>query len=222
LDISALITKTIAETRPDEPRRYIGASGIGKMCARAIWYGFVGAEQQPIPAGLRASFDIGKRLEGLLLDYMEQAGLNVVRPTEGNDHLFYQDSEIPLFQGHADGILIVPGGEQAIIEIKTAKSSSFSQFKSRGLRKWNETYFAQIQSYMGMSGYKRGVLVAINKDSSEIHHEWVEYDDVYYHELRCKAAVISVCEEPPEKINRSPLFVVCNMCPYKRICHAGN
>ncbi len=220
MDISALIIKTIAETQPDEPRRYIGASGIGKMCARAIWYGFVGAEQQPVTPRLRTSFDIGKRLEGLILDYMEMAGLRVVRPTMENNRLFYQDSEVPLFQGHADAVLIIPGGECAIIEIKTAKSSSFAQFKSRGLRKWNETYFAQIQSYMGMSGYKRGVLVAINKDSSEIHHEWVEYDDIYYHELRCKAAVISVCEEPPEKINRSPLFMVCNMCPYKRICHA--
>lgn len=219
MDISALITKTIAEAQPDEPRRYIGASGIGKKCNRAIWYGFVGAERESPPPALKTTFEIGKRLEGLLLDYMQEANLNVVRPTEENNHLFYQDEEIALFQGHADAILIMPGGECAIVEIKTAKSSSFAQFKNKGLREWQESYYAQLQSYLGMSGYKRGVLLAINKDTSELHHEWVNYDDVYYHELRTKAAVISVCEEPPEKLNANAIYYVCNKCEFRKICH---
>lgn len=219
MDLSGIITKTIAESIPDEPRRYIGASGIGKSCNRAIWYGFVGAEREAPSASLKTTFEIGKRLEGLLLDYMESAKLNIVRPTLHNNNLFYQDKEISLFQGHSDAILILPGSECVIVEIKTAKSSSFAQFKSKGLRAWQESYYAQLQAYLGMSGYKRGVLLAINKDTSELHHEWVDYDDIYYHELRCKAAVISVCEEPPEKINSNAIFYICNRCEFRKICH---
>lgn len=219
MDISAIITKAIAEFPNDEPRRYIGASSIGKKCNRAIWYGFHGAESSAIPPSLRTTFDVGKRLEGLVLDYMEQAGLSVVRPSPGNSYLFYQDSESPIFQGHADGLLILPHSASVILEIKTAKSSSFSQFKKHGLKQWQETYYAQLQSYMGMSGYERAVLVAINKDSSELHHEWVDYDDVYYHELRCKAVAIAGAEDAPPKINNSPLFILCNRCSFKGVCH---
>ena len=219
MDLSAIITKTIAESPKDEPRRYIGASGIGKKCNRAIWYGFVGAEREDPSAALKTTFEIGKRLEGLLLDYMESAKLNVVRPNACNKHLFFKDKEIPLFQGHADALLVLPGSMVCIVEIKTAKSSSFTQFKAKGLRAWQESYFAQLQSYLGMSGYKRGVLLAINKDTSELHHEWVDYDDIYYHELRCKAAVISACEEPPEKINSNAIYYICNRCEFRKICH---
>lgn len=219
MDISQIITKTISESPKDEPRRYIGASGIGKKCNRAIWYGFVGAERESPSPTLRTTFEIGKRLEGLLLDYMEDSQLKIVRPTKENDFLFFQDSEVPLFQGHADALLVLPGSDVCLVEIKTAKSSSFAQFKSKGLRVWQESYYAQLQAYLGMSGYKRGVLLAINKDTSELHHEWVDYDDVYYHELRCKAAVISVCEEPPEKLNANAIFYVCNKCEYRKICH---
>lgn len=221
MDISALITKTIADSPPDEPRRYIGASSIGRKCLRSIWYGFMGEEGEPHPPKTKISFAIGKRLEGLLLDYMEQAGLSIIRPCKENKFLLYQDKEIPLFRGHADALMLPKDEGAVVVEIKTAKSSSFAQFKGRGLRIWQEAYFAQLQAYMGMSGYKRGLMLAVNKDASELHHEWVDYDDIYYHELRAKASVISKCTEPPERINKSPLFIVCSMCNYKRICHAN-
>jgi hypothetical protein len=219
MDLSGIITKTIAQTPQDSPRRYIGASGIGKKCNRAIWYSYMGAASEAPPPSLKTSFDIGKRLEGLLLDYMEQAGLHIVHPSIENDFLLLQDDTYPLFQGHADAFLMLPDESPVVVEIKTAKCSSFKQFQNKGLRGWQETYYAQLQSYMGMSGYKRGVLLAVNKDTSELHHEWVKYDDIYYHELKTKARAIMLCEEPPEKINRSPLYFLCNTCSFKRVCH---
>lgn len=221
MDISAIITKTIADLPKDEPRAYIGASSIGHPCDRAIWYGFKGADSEPFNAELKTTFDIGKRLEPMILDYMELAKLVIVRPSEKNNFLLYKDKEAPLFQGHADALILREGQAPAIVEIKTARSSSFANFKSKGLLVWNEAYFAQIHAYMGMAGYSEGVLVAINKDSSEIHHEWVVYDDVYYHELRAKAKTIARMKEPPERLNKNPIFYVCNRCQYRRICHVN-
>lgn len=220
MDISALITKTIAESPPDEKRHYIGASSIGNKCSRAIWYGYRGAEsQQPSPS-LKTTFDIGKRLEGMLLDYMEQAGLNIVRPCEDNKFLFCRDHMVPTFQGHCDALLLLPKEAPVVVEIKTANTASFSQFKNKGLIAWRESYYAQLQAYLGMFGYNRGVLLAIDKNTSELHHEWVIYDDIYYHQLRNKALDIFNAVEPPEKLNRNPIFYVCNSCQYRRTCHA--
>lgn len=219
INISEIITRSIINSYNQELRQYIGASSIGNKCNRAIWYGFVGEKQSELKPELMTAFDVGKRLESLILDYMDFSNLNVVRPTKNNNYLFFQDSDVLEFQGHADGILILPGGERAIVEIKTAKSSSFAKFKSKGLRLWQEQYFSQLQSYLGMSKYSKGVLIAINKDSSEIHHEWVEYDDIYYSELKTKASSIAKSKEPPDRINKSPLFYTCNMCCYKEICH---
>lgn len=220
MDISALITKTIAETPQDAPRYYIGASSIGNKCSRAIWYGFVGAESTNPSPSLRTTFDIGKRLESLLLGYMEQSGFNLAHATPENNQLFLQDKDVPVFQGHCDALLLLPSSSPMIIEIKTANTASFSKFKAHGLREWREGYYAQLQSYLGMSGYKRGVLLAIDKNTSELHHEWVDYDDIYYHELKMKALAISTIGEPPEKLNRSPLFWICSMCQYRKVCHA--
>lgn len=220
MDISAIITKAIADSPQDAPRNYIGASSIGKQCARAIWYGFVGAESTNPSPSLRTTFEIGKRLEGLLLDYMEEAGLILTRPSKDND-LFFSDADVPVFQGHCDALLHIPSTATVIVEIKTANTASFSRFKHHGLREWNKTYYAQMQSYLGMSGFKRGILLAIDKNTSELHHEWVDYDDIYYHELKMKALAISVIGEPPEKINKNPIYFLCNSCFYRKTCHAN-
>lgn len=221
MDLTSIITKTIAELPTDEPRKYIGASSIGHDCNRSIWYGYNGAPKAGIPAQLRTTFDIGKRLESLPLDYLEQSGLTIVKPTKENDWLFCKDNDVSFFQGHMDALLMLSNESPIVVEIKTAKNSSFNNFKNKGLRIWSSAYHAQLQSYMGMSGYRRAVLIAINKDTSEFHHEWVEFDQKFYSELKMRALAIGSIDEPPERINRSPLFIVCKNCCYRGVCH-GN
>ena len=98
MDISGIITKSIISLYNQEIRKYIGASSIGNKCDRAIWYGFVGEKQNELKPELMTTFDVGKRLEGLILDYMDAANLNVVRPTKNNNYLFFQDSDVLEFQ----------------------------------------------------------------------------------------------------------------------------
>lgn len=221
MDLTAIIAKTILELPQDEPRKYIGASSIGHACSRAIWYGFHGSKRQPIKPNVRVTFDIGKRLETLPIEYLRKAGFHVTEPTQENSWLFYQDKDVPIFQGHADGLLLMPQEKPAILEIKTAKNSLFQMFKNKGLRAWSPTYYAQAQAYMGMSGYKKAALIAVNKDTSEFHHEWVNFDDEFYSQLKMKALAISTIDEPPERINKSPLFLTCQNCSYKGVCHGS-
>jgi len=221
MDITKLISESISKQEHEDPRRYIGASSIGKECSRAIWYGLHNIQGNAISPQLRTTFKIGKILENMILDDVGKLGFELERPEEINNYLFCREENLQIFQGHMDAILYLNRDCPVVFEAKTCKNSSFNSFKKDGLRAWSQTYFAQLQSYMGMTGIHSACLLALNKDTSEYHHEWVDYDDIYYHELVAKACDISDATEPPERINKSPLYYVCASCRFKEVCHGG-
>lgn len=223
------INNTLREEIANEPKRnYIGASAIGHPCSRKIWYEFNGYDGEPISEKLKFTFDIGKIIEKRILDYFDLYldGHNFV---DYNNNEF-QDKTIKKFQGTCDAVIriitIEPDikgsfSQLIILEIKTANNASFNKFKKDGLKIWNEQYYAQCQSYMGMSDIHQSILLAINKDTSEMHEEWIEYDDIYYQMLKQKAKDIIEAKEAPRRINNSPLFYICHMCKFKNICHSN-
>ncbi len=199
-----------------EHRDYIGASSIGNPCQRSIWYRYNNAVAEPISPKLRRTFAIGKRLEGVVLDCLEQAGVNLARTWYD-----LKDAEVPVFQGHIDAMWMnEDGSPRAIIEVKTARDSSFKIFVNRGLKYWYPVYFAQIQAYMGMSGVHEAYIIALNKDTSELHDEHVSFDSMFYEDLKRKAQRIADSDEPPDRINNSPMYFVCRGCSFKGICHS--
>lgn len=222
MDLVKLVYDCIETTKKDEKRLYIGASSIGHACRRYIWYSMKGMRADGLNAKNYITFEIGKRLETMVLEYLEKADIDVERADSTNKHLLFEDRDIDIFRGHADAILRFGYDNPVVLEVKTAKNSSFERFKSKGLLQWSEIYYAQLQSYMGMSDIKQGVLLAINKDNSELHCEWVNFDANYYAKLRDKAVSIERSESAPEKINQSPLYMLCNRCCFKSICHSGD
>jgi hypothetical protein len=214
--ISSLIDKAVERTHVEEERNYIGASSIGHTCARAIWYAFKGTERKPLTAKQIRTFEIGKRLELMIKEEIKLLGFKLIDELQLTT---CYDDEVTVFQGSVDGILEIDG-KLVILEIKTAKDSSFKLFVNKGLRKWRPEYYSQVQAYMGMKGIDTAYILAINKDTSELHDEYVQFDDFFYHELKAKAKMISKAEEPPERINKSPLYYICSMCNYKETCHA--
>ncbi len=209
------LTKRIEsqEVKEEERRTYIGASLIGSECLRQIWYEYTGASAEPISLKLKRTFEIGKRLEGLVIDLIQDCGITVLSEVAANK-LF--DKGLDFFQGTMDAYL--PDYE-AILEIKTAKDASFKLFVKSGLKKWNPRYYAQIQSYMGMSGIFSACILVLNKDNSEIWDEFVNYDPDFYESLRQKAKLINDAKIPPPRINGSPLWYQCKSCKFRKICH---
>lgn len=214
ISIVKIIEETIRNRPKDERRQYIGASQIGHKCDRAIWYAFNGFEKECDSVKMQKVYDAGRIFENLILDYIIAGGIIV----EGIERAC-EDEEIPMFRGHMDGVLMLPNQDPIVLELKTSKASSFARFVQHGLMAWAPQYYDQLQSYMGMTGYKNGVLVAINKDSSELHEEWVKFDEIHYASIKEKVKRIINASETPEKINRSPLFYVCQMCNFRRVCH---
>ena len=219
MDLVKIIDEAILNQAPDEHRRYIGASSIGNDCGRSIWLSYNGVKGKPWTAKQRRTLEIGKRLEDMMLDYIELAGFKITRPEKGSNGIPCQDDEVPIFRGNMDGLLHLTDTHVVVLEIKTAKASEYKKFVDVGLKSWKPTYYAQLQSYMGMKKLKNAVIFVLNKDSSEWHCEWVEYDDIYFHELRVKALAISTVDDEPKKINENASYWICQMCKFKDVCH---
>lgn len=206
------LTKLLEENYvPRETSRdYIGASSIGSECLRQIWYECKGYEGEALSPKIKRTFAIGKQLESLILDELEQAGMYIVR-----DWWELVDEDLPYFRGHVDAI----ADNDTIIEIKTAKDSSHKLFVKNGLLRWQPKYYAQVQAYMGMSGIEKAIVIVLNKDSSELWDEEIKLDSNYYEGLRFKAEVIYESTKEPVRINNSPAFYMCKICKFKKICH---
>lgn len=216
--LSSIIDDYITKNPDTECRRYIGASSIGNPCERKLWYGYNGIGGAATEPQMQRTFDIGKRLEDLVLDYLEAAGLNIERRAH---LLFFKHPDILQLQGHADAVWNVPGEpfKRAIIEVKTARDSSFNVFVKKGLAEWYPVYYAQVQAYMGMSGIYEAHVIAINKDTSALHDECVRFDAAAYDALCQKARRIIDALEPPPKINQNSSFFMCRNCQYVTTCH---
>lgn len=219
MDLIKAINDAISQRNREENRLYIGASNIGNPCLRAVWYAYKGYESEKFPTNTQITFDIGKNLERLLLDYLEASGMNIERANEANNYLFCQHEKIKDFQGHIDALIHTDNAEPIILEIKTAKASSFAVFKKDGLKVWSKIYYSQIQSYMGMTGYKSAIILVLNKDSSELCMEWVYFDEDYYLMISDKAQFIKNNTSPPERINNNSCYHLCARCVYKNVCH---
>ena len=198
----------------NEPRDYIGASIIGSDCFRQIWYEYKGTIAESVSTKTRRTWAIGKRLEGLILDWIEDVGIEIAR-------VWYdlRSMNVPSLRGHLDSVWIKKGKPFAIIEIKTAKDASFNIFVKKGVQSWNPQYYAQIQSYMGMSGIHNAYILALNKDNSDLSDELVLFDEEFYKSLEDKALMISTANIEPPRINGSPLYFKCKMCKFNKVCH---
>lgn len=197
----------------DEPRYYIGASSIGSDCLRQIWYQYKGVKAEEVPTKFRRTWAIGKKLEGLVVDWLKDAGLLM-----DLEYQIYRARNVPIFQGNLDGIVFL-GKTKAILEIKTAKDSSFKIFIKKGIKVWNPQYYAQIQSYMGMSGIHSTYILVLNKDNSDLSDELVKFDKEFYEKLEAKALMISKAVTAPPRVHGSPLFYKCKMCKFNKTCH---
>lgn len=203
------------QSRDDKKTRdYIGASTIGSDCLRQIWYEYKGYQAIDVPTKTRRTWTIGKVLEATILDWLEEAGLTIAR-----SWLDLQAEGMPYFKGHLDSVWMKKDKPFAILEIKTAKDASFSIFDKKGLKAWQPQYYAQVQTYMGMSNIDKTYIVVLNKDTSDLADELVLFDSEFYEKLKFKASMIVRASVPPPKINASPLWYQCKMCKFNKVCH---
>src|ERR1035437_5252337 len=185
--VLAANSTALERSQEDGMRAHLGASDIADTCDRKIWYGFRWATVTRHAARTLRLFNRGHREEERFVGWLRAAGIEIdpFDPKTGeqwrisgcNGH----------FGGSLDGVAWnVPGIEQyncspqdkILVEFKTHNDKSFTKLQVEGVKKSKPQHFAQMQVYMIKMGLPLALYLAINKNTDEIHAEFVPTDGI--------------------------------------------
>lgn len=209
----------------DPFRSHMGASGIGKECARSIWYDFHWATQKRFSGRMLRLFNRGHLEEARFIALLLCIGCNVIQQDENG-----KQYRISSFGGHYggsgdgmfDGCPDLPPGVRALSEFKTHNDKSFKKLLAEGVRGAKFEHYVQMQQYMRKMGLVVGVYFAVNKDNDEIYAEIVDLDIDVADRYEVRAIqIIQMQAVPPNKINESPGWFGCKFCDHRPVCHMG-
>tara|TARA_R110000751_G_scaffold194737_3_gene300136 strand:- start:63 stop:1190 length:1128 start_codon:yes stop_codon:yes gene_type:complete len=223
----AKLYRALEDRTVDSPRPHLGASVIGRPCARELWYSFRWGTESDFNGRLLRLFRRGHQEEGPLVEDLRNAGVTVLDadPRTGKQFQF------SVLGGHVGGSMdgagqgFVESNKWHLLEFKTANDKSFKQISKQKVRKAKPEHWAQMQLYMHWSGtnketrLERAMYIVVNKNTDEIYLERIKYDakEARKYEDRAKSVVESPV--PLERISEDPSWYQCKFCSAAKICH---
>lgn len=194
----------------EQPRDYIGMSGIGHPCERRLWLDF----HQPIPRKLDfesyLKINDGHRHEDVMAEWLGMV--------DGVD-LTHRGHEVGYgsFRGHIDGVITIDGVSY-IWEHKQVNDAKFKAFERRPLREWDGIYYAQAQCYMHFTNIPRHLLSCGSAGLRDFAFKVTEYEGA--EEFIAKAEAIEAMQDMPKGLYKG--HYMCNWCNRKSFCWPDN
>jgi hypothetical protein len=217
--IAARIDRYSVECQTDQPREYMGVSGIGHLCERWVWLNFRWAVREKFEGRMLRLFDRGHREEVAVIANLRGIGVDV-QSTGANQSRVNLGKHL---RGHMDGLIEkgIPGISKKphILEIKTHNKKSFDQLVKDGVQKSKPQHYAQMQLYMVGAKVDRALYYAVCKDDDRIHTERIKLDQAYADKMIAKAHRLALSDEMPPPISRDPSWYQCQWCAARPICH---
>lgn len=217
------IDDAIEKQQSKEHRWHLGASLIGRDCARELWYGFRWAKAPRHQARILRLFDRGHREEERIVKWLRDAGITVYDrdPATGDQY------RVSSCEGHFGGsedaeLLNVPlfaESDRILAEFKTHGEKSFALVQAKGVRAAKPEHYTQMCTYMRQRRLCGALYFAINKNDDEIYVEFISADDEHADAAEQRAASIIATDQPPLRIAESPTFYKCKMCTFMQMCH---
>lgn len=211
-------------------RPYLGMSGIGNECIRALWMSFRWCTEEILSARTKRIFERGDIEEARIIKDLKSAGLEVYR-WEGDEKIELfgtpkeKQQEIIGFaghvKGHTDGELlnvIEAPKTPHLLECKTMADKYFQQLKKSGVKKSNPVYYSQAQRYMGGCKLTRALFIATNKNDESRHYERIKFDKLHCENLIEKERNIVLSEFIPKKQFKQTWYL-CRFCKHRYGCH---
>ena len=206
-------------------RSHLGASMIGKECARDIWYGWRWAVKPKFEGRMLRLFNRGHLEEARFIALFLMIGCEVYQQDADGKQYRISHAE-GHFGGSGDGIVIglpdLPTGTAALAEFKTHNAKSFSKLKEVGVREAKPEHYVQMNTYMGKMGLGCAIYGAVNKDNDDLHLELIAYDSNVCTEFLDRGERLVWMNSPPPKIGSTIGFWKCRMCNNKGVCHMGD
>ena len=203
-------------------RPHLGASIIGRDCARDLWLTFRWAIAPKHSGRLLRLFDRGQREEATFVAELRAAGIEIWETDPATGRQF----EYRAIGGHfglsLDGVGLgfyeAPKTPHSI-EMKTSSDKLFVKLAKEGVETAKPEHYAQMQIGMHLSGLTRCFYIAVNKNTDQLYSERVRYDEVAALKLLEKAKRIITAIEPPPKISERPDWYQCRFCNHYSLCH---
>lgn len=218
------IDAAIAANAKEDFRNHLGASVIGKSCARELWYIFHWAHKTTHEPRMHRLFDRGNREEIRFVTWLRNAGIHV----QDKDPVTGKQFRIEAHDGHFGGSLDsrlqnVPDWPDPDMwmpgEFKTHNDKSYKRLVKEGVAGAKWEHFVQMQIYMHFTESPCALYLAINKNDDSIYAELVQYNPQIASEYIHRAGKVIVAKEPPPRINESPGWYQCAFCDMRPVCH---
>lgn len=210
--------------KDDVQRPYLGLSGIGDTCHRKVWYQWRHVLKPSFPPRIHRLFRRGDREEYVFMWLLKGIGVEIFERDENGKQFSVSDVEGHV-RGNLDGVGKFPEKfghvEPVLLEYKTASEKKFNEFVKLGVKKANPKYFGQLQSYMGHMELTGACFMVVNKNTDDLHIEFVPFDKYYFRRVVAKSEEIVNSLEPPMKLSNNPSWFECRFCNFHGICHKG-
>ena len=210
--------------RSDEEgfRGHLGASIIGKECAREVWYSFRWTTKGRFEGRMIRLFNRGHLEEARFIALLLMIGCQVYQQDEKGNQFRIADAN-GHFGGSGDGICInipdLPPETAALCEFKTSNSKGFAQLVANGVREAKFEHYVQMNIYMRKMELPAALYLVVNKDNDEIYGELVAVDIELADQFISRADAIIKARTPPPRISASPGWYNCKFCAHHKVCH---
>ena len=240
--------KDAYEPGKDDFRSHLGASMIGRECARELWYNFHWTKPPKFEGRMLRLFNRGHLEEPRLVAMLKMIGCEVWSQDAKGDQ--YKVTGVGGHFGSAiDGVLSrCPDLPDFPIlgEFKTYNDKQFTklagksqdfrdhiawllspnspkvQFTGKGVKVAKFEHYVQMQIYMGYYKLTHALYLAVNKNDDQLYAEIIEFDKAIYDLYWGRAEKIIMADTIPPRISDTPAFFKCQFCDFKRICHMGD
>lgn len=208
-------------------RPHMGASLQGNPCARAIWYSFRWYTEPKFSGRILRLFNRGHLEEGRMVAALRMIGVNVFQYDQ-NGKQFTIHGASGHYGGSGDGILnnVLGLNPQAYVlsEFKTHSETSFKKLVKEGMRQSKYEHYVQMQQYMYKMQLPYGLYGAVNKNTDEMHWEYVCADKEIGRRYTERAENIVWLKEAPVRAGNppSPGNYNCRYCDHKPVCWQGH
>jgi hypothetical protein len=208
----------------DGYREHLGASLIGEMCERSLWYSFRWTSRARFTGRMLRLFQTGHLQEDRLVSDLRNIGVQVMSVDPGNGQQWRVRDETGHFGGSMDSVGIgFPEAPKTwhLVEFKTHSLKSFNDLKRNGLQNSKPRHWAQMHTYMHLAGLERGMYLAVCKDNDEIYQERLHADPSEGIRLVAKAGRIVSSPAPLSRIAHTPEWHECRFCDHHPTCWGG-
>lgn len=225
------INETIEEKGNNNYKQKTISGGIiGSKCDRELWLGFRHCqnENNKFASKTLRMFDDGHKTEDTTAKRWIDAGVQLQVKDYETGKQIQVNSCGGWFKGLLDGN--IHGGvtnEENTKFVWEGKCSDKWPTKKQQenedtcLLNWNLKYYAQAQSYMGLTGVHRH-LTSITKPGGrdEIIIE-TPFDETYFNDSQSRAHRLITTDRMPGRISDRPDYFECNFCSVSDACHKG-